>query len=280
MRKVFWGFLCERGCHKKLVQLLYFTGNGLCTTMRLLPDKNFFLFIWKFKYFKAKTSAIASIPKIIYLVKKTALKTTKTFKLFLLAIAFISIKNRAFSQNTDKQNPIIFLEESIGGAFGAAGGFALGLGINYQVNRSLFTARYIGTARLSVGVLDPIVPLPILNVRNSMGEVAILYGVRFIEEGQSYSFSLGASYNDYYQYYDRAGNVNERDYNYFGVPFEANLKWFKSEKKRFRIYGLIPVGPPTGFGGSIGFKLFGNISNQSYAGITLSIGLGLHKVYE
>ena len=207
------------------------------------------------------------------------MKTTKTFKLFLLAIAFMSVENRVFSQTSDKRNPIIFFDESLGGAFGNAGGLAIVIGMNYQVNRSLFTVRYVGTAKFGVDVIAPLVPLPFIKIKNSMGEVAILYGIRMIEGDKGYSFSLGASYSGYEQYYDQTG-YNERSYNYFGVPFEANIKWFKSEKKRFRIYGLIPVGKPTAFGGSIGFKLFGNISKQSYAGVGLSIGLGLHKVYE
>lgn len=112
-----------------------------------------------------------------------------------------------------------------------------------------------------------------------MGEVALLYGLRTIEENHAYSFSLGVSYSGYYQNYDK--NVNNNiNYDYVGVPFEANIKWFKEEKRRFRIYGLIPVGKPTAFGGAIGFKLFGNISRQTYAGIGLTYGLGFHKVYD
>ncbi len=206
------------------------------------------------------------------------MKTTRSFKLFLLALAFLSIESKAFSQTTEKLNPIIFVDESLGGAFGNAGGLAIVIGINYQVNRSLFTLRYVGTVKLGVDVIAPLVPLPFVNVKNTMGEVALLYGLRMVEDDKGYSFSLGASYNGYDQYYDKMG-YNEKSYTYFGVPFEANIKWFKKEKKRFRIYGLIPVGKPTAFGGSIGFKLFGNISKQSYAGVALSIGLGMHKVY-
>ena len=207
------------------------------------------------------------------------MKTIKIFKLFLLTIAFIGIYTRAISQTSSKQNPIIFFDETLGGAFGNAGGFALGLGINYQVNRSVFTARVLGTVKFGVDVLDPWIPLPFFHVKNSMGEFALLYGRRFIEGGQAYSFSLGASYSGYFQSYDKFAN-DAISYDYFGVPFEANIKWFKKEKKPFRIiYGLIPVGPPTGFGRSIGFKLFGNISKQSYVGVGLSFGIGFHKVY-
>lgn len=208
------------------------------------------------------------------------MKTTKIFKLFLLVLfAFLSFENNAFSQTFDKKNPIIFADESLGGAFGNAGGLAIVLGMNYQVNGNLFTVRYVGTAKFGVDIIAPMVPLPFINLKNSMGEVAILYGLRMVEGDKGYSFSLGVSYNEFDQYYDKS-RYNERRYEYIGVPFEANVKWFKSVKKRFLIYGLVPVGKPTAFGGSIGFKLFGNISKQSYAGVALSIGLGSHKVYD
>lgn len=197
----------------------------------------------------------------------------------LLAIAFISSKTQLFAQDPVKQNPVIFFDESLGGAFGNAGGLAIILGLNYQVNQSLFTVRYVGTARFGVDVIAPLVPLPFINLKNSMGEVALLYGIRMVEGNNGVSFSLGASYNEFDQFYDRTG-YNEKSYKYFGVPFEASIKWFKKEKQRFRIYGIVPVGKPTAFGGSIGFKLFGNISKQSYAGIALSYGLGLHKRYD
>jgi hypothetical protein len=191
----------------------------------------------------------------------------------------MSIGNNGFCQNEEKKNPVIFFDEFIGVAFGNAGGLGAGFGLNYQVNRNFFTARVLGTVRFGVDVLAPLVPLPFPYVKNSMGEAALLYGIRNIEKNKSYSFSLGVSYSGYYRNDDKYMDT-EIKYDYFGVPFEANFKWFKREKKPFRIYGLLPVGNPTSFGGSIGFKLFGNISKQSYAGIGLSYGLGFHKVYD
>jgi len=60
----------------------------------------------------------------------------------------------------------------------------------------------------------------------------------------------------------------------------VNVKWFKKEKKRFRAYyGLIPIGKPTSFGRSFGFKLYGNIGKLSYVGIGINYGFGWHKRY-
>lgn len=66
---------------------------------------------------------------------------------------------------------------------------------------------------------------------------------------------------------------------YVGVPFEVAINWFKPEKRRVKIYGLIPVGPATALGGSIGFKFFGNVSQNSYAGLGLTYGFGYHRKY-
>ena len=202
----------------------------------------------------------------------------KTIRFLLFLPVFFTLSNRAFSQYSG-ENPILFFDEFLGYAGGNAGGLALGVSVNYQVKRNFFTMRYLGTVKFGVEVINPLVPLPFVNVKNYMGEVAVLYGLRMIEDGHASSFSLGASFNQYGQNYDKFGE-NEKYEDYFGVPFEANFKWFKKEKQRFRIYGLIPVGPPTGFGGSIGFKLFGNISRQSYAGLGLTYGLGFHKAYQ
>lgn len=196
---------------------------------------------------------------------------TRTLKLILALIFFINAHDRAFSQNF-RENPIIFLDAYIGQAVGNAGGFSMGLGINYQVNKSFFTARALGTVKFGDGNYGSYNSALLFSIENSMGEVAVLYGLRTIENGHAYSFSLGASYNEFF---DETGG-----YQYFGVPFEANFKWFKKEKKRLGLFGVIPIGEPTGFGESFGFKLFGNFSKQPYAGIGLSVGLGYHKVYD
>ena len=207
------------------------------------------------------------------------MEVSNRVRFILLAAISLSLHLVVFSQTSEKQNPVLFVDETLGGAFGDAGGLALGLGIHYQVKRNLFTARYTGTANFSVGILDPLIPLPYPLLNSSLDEIALLYGQRFIDNGHAYGISLGASYNHYRVFNKKNDSPYDVNSKYIGLPFEANIKWFKSVKKRFRIYGLIPVGKPTAFGGSIGFKFFGNISKQSYAGIGLSYGLGYHKVY-
>jgi hypothetical protein len=45
------------------------------------------------------------------------------------------------------------------------------------------------------------------------------------------------------------------------------------------IYGILPVGKPTGLGQGVGIKAFGNISRNSYLGLALSCGIGYFKKY-
>ena len=95
----------------------------------------------------------------------------------------------------------------------------------------------------------------------------------------SVSISTGISYveTNYYQetedYYEK---VHE---DYFGVPFEVNIKWFKSKKSRFRAYyGLIPIGKKkVAFGRSVGFKMIGNVGQNNYVGLAFTYGFGFIK---
>jgi hypothetical protein len=59
------------------------------------------------------------------------------------------------------------------------------------------------------------------------------------------------------------------------LPLEFSIKWFKREQSPYRIYGIIPVGRPSGIGNSMGFTLIGNISQHSFIGF----GIGHHKEY-
>lgn len=106
-----------------------------------------------------------------------------------------------------------------------------------------------------------------------------MYGKRYIEDGFSYHFSGGISYNSLR---DKDDNLNKNTtVNYVGFPLEVGLSWFKSRRQRFRIlYGLIPVGKPTGFGRSFGIKMYANFTKRTYFGIGLNFGLGYHKKYE
>ena len=170
------------------------------------------------------------------------------------------------------QNPVIFADINLGHAFGNSGGLAGGASLNFQNNRHFFTLRSQSTVRLKSYWASTWIPIPVFEQTSNLNEYAFLYGWRFVNDNHAFSFSLGPSYN----IFTKDGTVSK----YGGAAFETNIKWFKAEKQRMRIYGLIPFGRPTGFGSSIGFKLFGNISKESYFGLGVSYGFGFHKVYQ
>ena len=93
----------------------------------------------------------------------------------------------------------------------------------------------------------------------------------------SYSFSGGFSYTNFTNT-PKIDPVFENSF--IGFPFEINVKWFKAEKEKLKLFAIIPIGKPTGFSSSMGVKLFGNISKKSYVGIGLTFGLGYYKNYK
>ena len=147
----------------------------------------------------------------------------------------------------------------------------LGTELNYQVQKNLFSIRYLGLFEFKSFFL--FIPL---NVKTT-NEYALLFGKRYINQGEVFSFSGGISI------LNEKANIGDLQYktdNYFGVPLEVNYTFFNNEKERYRIiYGLIPIGKPTAFGRSIGFKLVGNISKSSFIGFGLNLGFGWHKKY-
>ncbi len=54
---------------------------------------------------------------------------------------------------------------------------------------------------------------------------------------------------------------------------------FKGKKRQYRLYKIIPVGRKTSFGRNVGFKIIGNISKNSFIGVGINCGLGIHKKY-
>ena len=186
----------------------------------------------------------------------------------------------ALCQDVKNSNPILFADLLIGHSWGKSGGFSGGAALNFQSYRNLFTIRYVGTTKIHSEVLSPFLPIPLFDEKSNLNETSALYGWRFIKTASAFSFSLGCSYNAFTEQVPDTNNQKMKIRSYYaGVPFEANVKWFKAKKERFRIYGIIPVGQPTSFGGSIGFKVFGNISKNSYGGLSLVYGLGFHKKY-
>lgn len=199
-----------------------------------------------------------------------------------LLLLFSLFALNSFAQQEKKENPILFSEILLGGAGGKAGGFTAGVNVNYQLNQNLFSLRYLGKTKLQgeVALLTPFTPFPYFTVQNTSQEYAALYGWRFINKGNSISFSLGISHTHFSeQLKDEDDNRFSSSTSFVGLPFEINFKFFKKEKKRYRIYYVIPIGKPTAFGHSFGFKLFGNIAEYSYAGLGLTFGFGWHKKY-
>ncbi len=179
----------------------------------------------------------------------------------------------------DKTNPIVFSDTFFGYSVGSSEGFNLGLNLNYQRKDDLFTVRYILLTKFEH---DPNAFIfPIFRELEHINEFAFLYGKRFIKNSHSWSFSSGLSYvNRTTKSYDKNNNYTFEKSQLLGIPFEINIKWFNSQKERYRVfYGLIPIGKPTGYARSIGFKLFGDVSKTSFIGIGLTYGSGWHKNY-
>lgn len=201
-------------------------------------------------------------------MKKAMKKITLFFVLFLNIICN--------AQETTK--PIVFAEMIIGYSNGSSKGLTGGANLNYQIKNNLLTYRFIEVSetRSEGNVLG----FPILVNVEVVKENALLVGKRIIDGNTSYSYSAGIAYVNRKFLIDSSTDVLKYDSTQsIGFPFELNIKWFNSKKERYRIYELIPVGKPTGFANSIGFKLYGDISKTSFFGLGLTVGLGWHKNY-
>ena len=182
---------------------------------------------------------------------------------------------------SNNSNPIIYGDIMLGGSGGEVKGLTIGFDLNFQINKDLITLRsnYIIDKNDDVG-FAAILIFPIYIGGDSTYEYALLYGKRFIFEGSALSFSIGISSN-LVKYKEIINDEKfKRRKSYIGIPFEVNFNFFKNVKKRYRIvYGLIPVGKPTVFGRSIGFKFFGNFGKFNYFGFGINYGFGWHKKY-
>ncbi|WP_196886520.1 hypothetical protein [Aureivirga sp. CE67] len=208
----------------------------------------------------------------------------------LLNITLLLLSFFSFSQEykNNDSSPIIYGEFNFGGAgvIGGNGGFMFGLSTNYQHNKDLFTLRYnhfseydFHSNYIDAGLI--VLPYAYVDQKSYYNEVGLLYGKRWISKGTSFSLSLGPSLN--FQS-DKIRPQNGKEYwennSYVGLGYEANIKFFKGKKRRFRApYGLIPFGKKTSFGRSLGFKFIGNISKNSYFGIGVNYGFGIHRKY-
>lgn len=190
-----------------------------------------------------------------------------------------SILKASPPDSTLKSNPIIFAEVFFGFSGGRAGGWSLGAEQSYHIENNLFSVRYVGSAKFNnKGFASPFVPIPIIEGEATSEEFSILYGYRKIIDGDAFSIIGGISRNKYTFYGNYENNTYKRDY-YIGFPIELNYQFFKREKKRIYIYGIIPVGKPTGIGQGLGIKLIGNISRNPYLGLALNGGFGYFKKY-
>ncbi|HET8837565.1 MAG TPA: hypothetical protein VFM82_01060 [Flavobacteriaceae bacterium] len=202
----------------------------------------------------------------------------------LFALIFISSINLTYAQDTaKKQTPILFAEFVLGygGSFGEYSGFLYGGSANFQFKKNLFTFRYTQNPQFKFNAaVAGMLVIPYIESKFKNTEIALLYGRRFIKNGRSLSFSAGIGTNDFETKFLSENNHSVKNVSrHIGFSYELNIKWFKSRKKRYRIYMLVPVGKPTAFGRSFGFKLLGNISKHSYMGFAITYGFGWHRGY-
>lgn len=195
--------------------------------------------------------------------------------LILGFVLFIGMN--CFAQE-EKTNPIVYAEMIIGYSNGSSKGVTSGGTLNYQRKNNLFSYRYL---ELSENRKEgSFFFIPVLVEVEILREQAIMYGRRFVDENTSYSFSAGIAYVDReFLIDDTNGVLKYNNTQSIGFPFELNIKWFNAKKEPFRIYEMIPVGKPTSFANSIGFKFYGNVSKTSFVGLGITFGLGWHKNY-
>lgn len=197
-------------------------------------------------------------------------------KLLKVVFLFTFINTMQAQQITDsdvkKSNPIIYAE--MFGGFSAIKDFGVagGLEMNYQYKKSLFSFRFTDITGYRKEEIIPIFPVPIYSKTENIQEYAVLYGVRWVKSSHSYSLSTGVSYNNLeLEIRDSEGNRYFNYKNFYGVPFEANFKWFYPKRRDKIIFNaLIP---------SVGLKIFGNIAQQSFVGAAVSVGFGFSKQY-
>jgi hypothetical protein len=213
---------------------------------------------------------------------------------YLLLIVIFPLIGFSQSEITDslsieKSNPIIFGEYLSGVGKGNSAGIYVGGSLNYQHQKHLFTLRYIlfegfENSKVKDRDLSYLFIFPAYPNVEKINDYSVLYGNRYINGGLSYSWSAGLGIVNHQQkhYIEELDKYSgwENQTN-IGVPIELSIKWFKSEKKRFRApCGLIPITRnKVAFGRSIGFKFIGNISKNSYFGLGISYGFGTHKDY-
>ena len=160
----------------------------------------------------------------------------------------------------EHHHPGIYIDVGFGGAFAGINGLEGNYSLNYENKNSLFTFRGLGTVDFTSDV-SSIFFLPDFKTNNSLGEYALMYGRRFInEKHKALSLSLGISSDRRTFYYYYPHTTSKTDSYYAGLPFEINYHWFMG---RFGVGG--------------GFKVTGNISKYSFIGLGIDQSVGFHK---
>ena len=203
------------------------------------------------------------------------------YVLMLLFVVKVFGQEITVKDSISKTNPILFIESFLGSGGGAKGGLFLISGtLNYQFNKKhLISARYVANSSFSNSYIEtsPFTTFLTFAKTETQSEIGVLYGKRFINNNNSVSLSTGISFTGR-NYYNEGKKIFD---NYFGIPIEISVKWFKGKKTRFRAYyGFIPIGKKkVSFGRSVGIKLIGNFSRSGYIAFGFSYGFGWHKKY-
>lgn len=155
--------------------------------------------------------------------------------------------------------PILFLEAFGGYSIISDSGFAGGFELNYQKNKNLVSFRIIEIAGY-IRTSEPIALISQYTRTKHDNEYALLFGKRWLQNNHSLSVSSGVSYNHFIS--------KDNNADYLGLPLEANIIWYSSKKTNTIGHIVTP---------KFGFKLFGSISRNSFAGIGISLSIGTHK---
>jgi hypothetical protein len=182
---------------------------------------------------------------------------------------------RLFAQDSLKTNPIIYADVAFSPFTSVKDGLLISGSFSYQAGANLFTLKATG-----IGHMDRFIFNPDFDGIDTYGEAALLYGRRWISGGHSFSFSAGLALEVQTAYYSYRGSpVTQSHTIYTGLPFEAEVLWFKARRRRSRAYYIFPYGKPTGFGSSMGLNIAGNVSAHSFISFGLVFGAGYFKRY-
>jgi len=221
--------------------------------------------------------------KSLHLLKKTLRNMRKNIFLLLVLTSFMGYTQEVVKDSVQvNKNPIIYADANVSYVGSSiSGAYHFGFALNYQRKKNLYTVFVNHNQGMKSKFLTlALTGIPIFYRKFYSDEYGAMYGRRWNPKlGKSYSVSAGLSFTDLVKN-DNFLVDRKEEFKYVGVPIQLSIRWFKKEKKRFRVlYGAIPVGKPTSIGRSFGFKIIGNISKNSYIGAGITIGLGIHQKY-